>query len=50
MCMIITVATASLDFALGKLSVVYNKELGGARGLRMFSITVTVTVRRQSSY
>ena len=44
MCMIITVPTASLDFALGKLSMVYHKELGRARGLRMLSITV----RRQS--
>lgn len=39
MCMIKTVPTASLDFALGKLSVVYHKELGRARGLRMLSIT-----------
>lgn len=44
MFMIITVPTASLDVALGKLSMVYHKELDGARGLRMLSITV----RRQS--
>jgi len=40
MCMIITGATASLDFALGKLSVAYHKDLGRARGLRMLRITV----------
>lgn len=47
MCMIITVPTASLDFALRKLSVVYHKELGGARRLRMLSITVR---RKSRSY
>lgn len=40
MCMIITVPPASLDFALGKLSMVYHKELGRARRLRMLGITV----------